>query len=234
MRHGSLFSGIGGSDLAAEWLGWENVFHCEINEFGRKVLNYHFPKSHSLEDIHDLTVDNYGNLLYIRGTEVITMGQPKSTKYDNAVSLYDSGMSIGDCAEFYEISRQAMHKILQRRGCIFRESKKKGAENHFYRGAYPDRNKKKRAQHIVEKAVKKGVLVNPNKCQECGSQNLFKDGRSGIQAHHCDYDKPLDVMWLCQPCHYEWHKNNKPLNETDKEKTEKPSGAIDVISGGFP
>lgn len=51
MRHGSLFSGIGGFDLAAEWMGWENVFHCEINEFGRKVLNYHFPKSISHEDI---------------------------------------------------------------------------------------------------------------------------------------------------------------------------------------
>lgn len=51
MRHGSLFSGIGGFDLAAEWMGWGNVFHCEINEFGRKVLNYHFPKSISHEDI---------------------------------------------------------------------------------------------------------------------------------------------------------------------------------------
>ena len=51
MRHGSLFSGIGGFDLAAKWMGWENVFHCEINEFGRKVLHYHFPNSISYEDI---------------------------------------------------------------------------------------------------------------------------------------------------------------------------------------
>jgi hypothetical protein len=35
MKHGSLFSGIGGFDLASEWMGWENVFHCEWNEFGR-------------------------------------------------------------------------------------------------------------------------------------------------------------------------------------------------------
>jgi hypothetical protein len=28
LNHGSLFSGIGGFDLAAEWMGWENVFHC--------------------------------------------------------------------------------------------------------------------------------------------------------------------------------------------------------------
>jgi len=36
MNHASLFSGIGGFDLAAHWMGWENVFHCEINEFGNK------------------------------------------------------------------------------------------------------------------------------------------------------------------------------------------------------
>jgi DNA (cytosine-5)-methyltransferase 1 len=51
MKHGSLFSGIGGFDLAAEWMGWENVFHCEMNEFGRKVLNYYWPKSISHENI---------------------------------------------------------------------------------------------------------------------------------------------------------------------------------------
>lgn len=51
MKHGSLFSGIGGFDLAAEWMGWENVFHCEYNEFGRKILNYYWPESISYEDI---------------------------------------------------------------------------------------------------------------------------------------------------------------------------------------
>jgi DNA (cytosine-5)-methyltransferase 1 len=51
MTHGSLFSGIGGFDLAAEWMGWENLFHCEINEFGRLVLNYYWPNAKSYEDI---------------------------------------------------------------------------------------------------------------------------------------------------------------------------------------
>tara|TARA_R110000751_G_scaffold95466_1_gene186633 strand:- start:265 stop:1251 length:987 start_codon:yes stop_codon:yes gene_type:complete len=51
MRHGSLFSGIGGFDLAAEWMGWENVFHCEWNEFGQKILKHHFPKADSYSDI---------------------------------------------------------------------------------------------------------------------------------------------------------------------------------------
>jgi DNA (cytosine-5)-methyltransferase 1 len=51
MTHGSLFSGIGGFDLAAQWMGWNNVFHCEWNEFGQKVLKHYWPKSISYGDI---------------------------------------------------------------------------------------------------------------------------------------------------------------------------------------
>lgn len=40
LTHGSLFSGIGGFDLAAEWMGWENVFHCEWNELRLANVNY--------------------------------------------------------------------------------------------------------------------------------------------------------------------------------------------------
>lgn len=51
MKHGSLFSGIGGFDLAAQWMGWENVFHCEWNPFGQKVLKHYWPKAISYDDI---------------------------------------------------------------------------------------------------------------------------------------------------------------------------------------
>lgn len=51
LNHGSLFSGIGGFDLAAEWMGWENMFHCEIAKFPRKVLKYYWPEAISYEDI---------------------------------------------------------------------------------------------------------------------------------------------------------------------------------------
>ena len=51
MTHASLFSGIGGFDLAAEWMGWENLFHCEWNPFGQRVLKHHFPNSISYNDI---------------------------------------------------------------------------------------------------------------------------------------------------------------------------------------
>lgn len=46
-----MFSGIGGFDLAAEWMGWENMFHCEWNEFGQKVLKHYWPNAASYGDI---------------------------------------------------------------------------------------------------------------------------------------------------------------------------------------
>lgn len=51
MIHASLFSGIGGPEVAAAMMGWTNAFHCEINPFGRAVLEYWFPESKSYEDI---------------------------------------------------------------------------------------------------------------------------------------------------------------------------------------
>jgi len=77
MTHASLFSGIGACDLAAEWMGWNNLFHCEWNPFGQRVLKHHFPNSISYHDITktDFTIH--------RGTvDVLTGGfpcQPYST-----------------------------------------------------------------------------------------------------------------------------------------------------------
>ena len=63
--HGSLFSGIGGFDLAAEWMGWQNVFHCEWNPFGQKVLKYYWPKAESFTDITKTDFKKYANKINI-------------------------------------------------------------------------------------------------------------------------------------------------------------------------
>lgn len=49
--HVSTFSGIGGFDLAAEAVGWENIAHCEINPFGQRVLKHYWPEALSFSDI---------------------------------------------------------------------------------------------------------------------------------------------------------------------------------------
>ena len=51
MTHASVFSGIGGPEVAAAMLGWQNLFHCEINPFGKQVLDYWYPNAESYDDI---------------------------------------------------------------------------------------------------------------------------------------------------------------------------------------
>jgi transposase-like protein len=131
------------------------------------------------------------------------MGRPKDPKYSQASDMYSKGMSIGDLAEFYQVTRQAMWKILSRRSSL-RSQKRFGSENHFFRGgSIAD----KRSHHLVESAISKGVIV-PKPCEICG-----KKGR----AHHDDYNRPLDVRWLCQKHHFHWHQNNtaKPIEDKD-------------------
>jgi len=53
------------------------------------------------------------------------------------------------------------------------------------------------AHTAVARAIRNGKLVR-NPCIRCGEQKSL--------AHHEDYDKPLDVVWLCQPCHKKRHK----------------------------
>ena len=71
MKHGSLFSGIGGFDLAAEWMGWKNKFHCEWNEFGQKVLKYYWPESELFTDITKSDFTKYANQI-----DILTGGFP--------------------------------------------------------------------------------------------------------------------------------------------------------------
>ena len=59
LTHGSLFSGIGGFDLASEWMGWKNVFHCEYDPFCQKVLKHHFPNSKLYKDVRKFDATDY-------------------------------------------------------------------------------------------------------------------------------------------------------------------------------
>ena len=53
----SLFSGIGGFELAAEWAGWDNILSCEIDPFCRKILKHYWPNSYHHDDIHTLNYE---------------------------------------------------------------------------------------------------------------------------------------------------------------------------------
>lgn len=69
---------------------------------------------------------------------------------------------------------------------------------------------KRSAYRKVRTALKSGDLVRPATCSKCGANPGFaSDGRAMIQAHHHDYNKPLDVEWICPKC----HRKETPLPE---------------------
>lgn len=66
----------------------------------------------------------------------------------------------------------------------------------------PVEKKQKSAYRKVKTALSQGILVRPDRCPRCNEvDKKGSDGRSTIHAHHHDYDKPLEVEWLCAKCH---------------------------------
>jgi DNA (cytosine-5)-methyltransferase 1 len=64
-NHCSLFSGIGGFDLAAQWVGWNNVFQVEKDEWCRKVLQKNFPEAKRFGDIKEFNAKEYNGTIDI-------------------------------------------------------------------------------------------------------------------------------------------------------------------------
>ncbi len=78
-------------------------------------------------------------------------------------------------------------------------AKKKAMQN--YRERYP----MKYAAHVIfGNAIRDGKVQKVSECSKCGSTTK-------VEGHHDDYTKPLEVRWLCEVCHKQWHKTNKPI-----------------------
>jgi ribosomal protein S27AE len=60
--------------------------------------------------------------------------------------------------------------------------------------------RREKCHSAVTRAIRSGELIR-QPCVKCGDKKSL--------AHHEDYDKPLDVVWLCQPCHKQRHKEIK-------------------------
>ena len=56
-------------------------------------------------------------------------------------------------------------------------------------------------RYQTQKAIKKGIIKVPIICDECGEDEK-------LDCHHNDYNDPLDVSFLCTPCHYKKHRRS--------------------------
>lgn len=230
-----LFSGIGGNTLALrDWV--KTVAYCEADRHAQAVLlsrmsDGSIDRAPIFNDVSMLSKDAIDDMLHFQMEDNHMVGKLKKLtqeQVDDAVIKYNSGSSLADLGHLYGVSRQSMHDLLKRRTTM-RTQKRYSDDNHFYRGG---KRADERAHNIVDKAIQSGKLVNPQRCETCDVSGRFKDGRTAIQAHHDDYNLPLSVRWLCQPCHHEWHKNNTPVKL--REGGEEGSTSIDIIVGGFP
>lgn len=119
-----------------------------------------------------------------------------------AIDAYKAGESLTRVSKNFKCCRSTLRDRIKEKGLRItphhRNSIRTGPKNNMWADG---RRYHQPAVAAVGRAIKSGILQRPTECSRCGSQ-------VPLHAHHDDYNKPLDVRWLCFKCHYAWHREN--------------------------
>ena len=107
-----------------------------------------------------------------------------------AIDMLKRGLSAQIIGDYFGVSRQRISAL------VYETDLEKSL------CPKPKLNHRGKVYGLVYKALKSGALVQLP-CEICNSWESH--------AHHDDYNKPLDVRWLCLEHHWEWHRNNKAI-----------------------
>ena len=97
----------------------------------------------------------------------------------------------------YKQNLEKNREKARRRSRNWYESNKEKALEYFKQNREKNKNKIK-ARYTLANALKNGKIMKSLNCDECKIKEK-------LQAHHHDYSKPLDVIWLCTTCHAKVH-----------------------------
>lgn len=134
--------------------------------------------------------------------------EQKQFVIDNLNLMSDRELSLVLDKKIGCVSSFRKRKGLKRSINIRKHPNQKGKNNYNWKGGVSKNNmrykrrskfthpKEDRARGIARRALNKGTLI-PQPCEKCGKLE--------VQMHHDDYDKPLDVRWLCPEHHSEEH-----------------------------
>ena len=124
-------------------------------------------------------------------TKDVSMFQKRSMSKDGLTAACKKCLSARDKSRDSQERRKARYAYAKTERGI--ETRRRG------RKAWEERNPDKRACHVITgNAIRRGRITN-GPCSICCST-------TNIEAHHNDYAKPLDVIWLCRQCHADHHK----------------------------
>jgi len=131
--------------------------------------------------------------------------KPLSDFYRRGEKGHSKDGHIGRCVECMRTYSKAWEKTNRKLteakiGAIKRWQRNNTNKRMQAKGRWRERNKeeyllKARVMQAVYRAIKDGTITKPDRCERCGRD------RTILQAHHEDYEKPLEVEWLCVSCH---------------------------------